>query len=315
VSLQQRNNPPARPGTPSQRERATGWASTHRVHLGMPHLAFSGLSEAWQLKELGHRHWIQLARMAEHDFPDFYDEAGHTVYAAFRSVRIEGARFDLAKENDTLVIRSSLFRLSRTQVQSEHRLSIGGALLGVVRMVSVFVHRNGQASNRSVVRVEIQGLPPVSQARQSDLAGDGLDGVAWTWDARTDAADRRPQLFFPCPSQDFNGAGFLYFANVPAFVDRAEWNVDPDFARNAITRWRSVAYHANIDPGEAISIELVDYERDDLLWRHRCRVTRATDGKHVADVLSVRSRVEVAGSRRTPAHREVEYRDRSDCPG
>lgn len=315
MSLQQRNNPPARPGTPSQRERATGWASTHRVHLGMPHLAFSGLSEAWLLKELGHRHWIQLARMAEHDFPDFYDEAGHTVYAAFRSVRIEGARFDLAKENDTLVVRSSLFRLSRTQVQSEHRLSIGGALLGVVRMVSVFVHRNGQASNRSVVRVEIQGLPPVSQARQSDAAGDGLDGVAWTWDARTDAADRRPQLFFPCPSQDFNGAGFLYFANVPAFVDRAEWNVDPDFARNAITRWRSVAYHANIDPGEAISIELVDFERDDLLWRHRCRVTRATDGKHMADVLSVRSRVEVAGSRRTPAHREVEYRDRSDCPG
>lgn len=314
MTLQERNRPRPQPGVPSHRDRATGWASTHRVHLGMPHLAFSGLSEAWLLKELGHRHWIQLARMAEYDFPDFYDEAGHTVYAAFRSVRIEGARFDLAKENDTLVIRSSLFRLSRTQVQSEHRLSIGGALLGVVRMVSVFVHRNGQTSNRSVVRVEIQGLPPVSEASKPDLANGGVDGTVWSWDeGAIVAADHRPQLFFPCPSQDFNGAGFLYFANVPAFVDRAEWNVDPDFARNAITRWRSVAYHANIDPGEAISIELVDFERDDLLWRHRCRVTRATDGKHMADVLSVRSRVEVAGSRRVAVGQEVGCADRPDC--
>ncbi len=209
MTLQERNRPRPQSGVPSHRDRATGWASTHRVHLGMPHLAFSGLSEAWLLKELGHRHWIQLARMAEYDFPDFYDEAGHTVYAAFRSVRIEGARFDLAKENDTLVIRSSLFRLSRTQVQSEHRLSIGGALLGVVRMVSVFVHRNGQTSNRSVVRVEIQGLPPVSEASKPDLANGGVDGTVWSWDeGAIVAADHRPQLFFPCPSRTSTARAF-----------------------------------------------------------------------------------------------------------
>ncbi|WP_306026872.1 Pnap_2097 family protein [Stappia sp. MMSF_3263] len=296
------------------RERPGVWASSFRVQLGMPHLAFSGLSEAWLLKELGHRHWRQLARMAASGLPDFYDAAGNIVYAAFRSVQIEDARFDLAKENDTLVIRSNLVRISRTQVQSEHRLTIGGALIGTIRMVSVFVHRNGKSSNRSVVRVEIQGLPPISQAHRSALIRPSVEGTIWDMDA-VETAGRRPQVFFPCPSQDFNGAGFLYFANVPAFVDRAEWNVDQDFARNAVTRWRHVTYLANIDPGEAISIEVVDFERSPVLWRHKCRVTRATDGKHMADVLTVRSRVEVAGSRRIAAPRQVGCVGGPNCPG
>ena len=32
------------------------------VLLGMPHLAPTGLSETWLMKELGHRHWLMLAR-------------------------------------------------------------------------------------------------------------------------------------------------------------------------------------------------------------------------------------------------------------
>ncbi|MDQ0392089.1 Pnap_2097 family protein [Labrys monachus] len=254
------------------------------VLLGMPHLALNGLSETWLLRELGHRHWLLLARMAGRRVPDFRDRQGHAVYAAFRSVAIADAAFDRVGENDVLEIVTSLSRISRTQIRSRHLLFAGGAPLGEVTMVSVFVHRRDGASNHTVARVEIDGLPAI-EPMADDAAPPGGTGHP-----RPVAAPGAPVILecTPCPSQDFNGAGFLYFTSFVAFADRAEWQLDPAFARHAITVRREVAYHANLDPGEAILVRLLEACSGPTGWRHHCRIERKSDGAVLADIRSVK---------------------------
>jgi probable biosynthetic protein (TIGR04099 family) len=252
------------------------------VLLGMPHLALNGLSETWLLKELGHRHWLLLARMTGRAVPSFRDTQGHVVYAAFRSVAIADADFGRARENDTLHIHTALSRISRTQVQSRHQLVIGNLQIGVVTMISVFVHRNGGSSNHSVARVEIDGLPMVEAAHVPPMAARpghrdaertaGLEGTSRRWD------------FTPCPSLDFNGAGFLYFTSFQAFVDRAEWAIDAGSARRAATLHREIAYYANLDPGEAVAVHLTDTLRSPTRWQHECWIERTSDGCRLADI-------------------------------
>jgi probable biosynthetic protein (TIGR04099 family) len=253
------------------------------VLLGMPHLALNGLSETWLLKELGHRHWLLLARMAGRKVPDFIDHQGNTVYAAFRSVKIVGTTFHRARENDLLHIRTSLARISRTQVRSSHELLIDNTSIGVVTMISVFVHRRGSSSNHSVARVEISGLPPIQSSPVRPPSRPPAN--------RPPFDIGRPHaclLYTPCPSQDFNGAGFLYFTNFVAFSDRVEWAVNPIFARDATTVQREIAYHANLDPGETIAVRLVGSGYDATGWHHHCRIDRTSDGVALADIWTVK---------------------------
>lgn len=97
-----------------------------------------------------------LAMAAGMDVPDFRDEAGGPVYAAFCAIRIEGARFEIGAENGRLSIATSLSRVSRTQVLSRHALTIDGLAAGTVEMVSAFVKRTG-IGNHSIARVRSAG--------------------------------------------------------------------------------------------------------------------------------------------------------------
>lgn len=276
--------------TPHQKPmNSSSHTNEFEILLGMPHLAFSGLSEAWLLKELGHRHWFLLASMAKREHPDFQDTKGNVVYAAFRAVKIDSARFNLARENDVLRVSSTICRISRTQVKSEHRLLVRGTKIGCVSMVSVFVHRNGNHSNHSVVRVEIEGFPLLTLESKTHMEKHLASEVPMSETLRTGNVHNR--VFKPCPSQDFNGAGFLYFANFSAFVDRAEWEIDPEFSRCAVTDQRSVNYQANLDPGEEICVEMTDLEKSDYTWRHLCRITRTNDNALMAEIVTKRRRV------------------------
>jgi probable biosynthetic protein (TIGR04099 family) len=257
------------------------------VLLGMPHLAVNGLSETWLLKELGHRHWLQLARMSGRDVPSFQDRKGNAVYAAFRSVEIAGANFSSVRENDTLHIDTELSRMSLSQVQSRHTLAANGVPIGVVTMISVFVRRDGSSSNHSVVRVEIDGLPPHAVGNKAQVPSPSIAPNRMLPFSGLGPAGKRLN-FMPCPSQDFNGAGFLYFSSFVAFVDRAEYAVDPKWSQFGMPNWREIAYYSNLDPGDQISIDIIDIEKSDSLWKHYSRITRASDAKCIAEVVTVK---------------------------
>ena len=266
-----------------------------RLVLGMPHLNPAGLSETWLLKELGHRHWFMLAQMAGMTAPSFRDDDGELVYAAFRALSISRGNFGSARENDILALSSNLARVSRTQIASRHTMTIDGRLIGEVEMVSAFVRRSPNGGNHGVARVTVDGLPAV-EARTptgslAQLAADFRAGrVELHLGFATGAASAlASSIFEPCPSQDFNGAGFLYFTSYLSFVDRAEWLFDRQSALSASTVQRDVFFHANIDPGESILVEMLDVRPMEAAFAHRCRIRRCGDGGTIADIFSIRT--------------------------
>lgn len=262
--------------------------------LGMPHLSCNGLSENWLLKELGHRHWLLLAESAGRAVPDFRDEAGKPVYAAFCALSIEAADFSVARENDTLSISSSLARLSRTQVSSRHHLRIGGHEIGIVTMISTFVRRSADGGNHAVARLTVDGLPPVNRRTSaralSDLAAEFRAGRV---ERHMQFELKRPHLeawtFDPCPSLDFNGAGFLYFTSFVAMVDRAEWWFDRPLAHDAATIHRDVFFYGNVDRGETVTVRLLARREEAGACVHHCRLQRSLDGVDIADVFTRRA--------------------------
>ncbi|WP_309796724.1 Pnap_2097 family protein [Inquilinus ginsengisoli] len=278
---------PAEPAAPPSR--------SDRILLGMPHLSGNGLSEIWLLKELGHRHWLLLAESAGRPAPDFRDEAGQPVYAAFCALSIEDANFAAARANDRLRITSSLARLSRTQMSSRHHLAIEDRPIGVVTMISTFVRRAPDGGNHTVARVAIEGLPPVGEGTSaSKLAGLAAGFRAGRVERHMGFdLHRESELgtwtFNPCPSLDFNGAGFLYFASFVVMVDRAEWRFEPVLARAVATVRRDVFFYGNVDRCETVTACLLARREPTGALIHHCRLRRGSDGAVIGDVFTTRT--------------------------
>lgn len=256
-----------------------------RITLGMPHLSANGLSEGWLLKELGHRHWFLLAEAAGMAVPDFRTASGEPVYAAFRAVSLSGCDLAAACENDVLTLSSSLEPLSRTQVSSRHRLTIAGRPIGTIELLSTFVKRDVGGGNHTVARIAVDGLSP----KRTQAPANGIAARAAAFRSAP-AAELARFTFDPCPSQDFNGAGFLYFTSFLALVDRAEWQFDRACALTATTASRDIFYRGNIDPGETVAVALLAHRTTTDGVAHHCRLLRVTDGAIIADVFSVRAR-------------------------
>ncbi len=270
-------------------------AGSDAIVLGMPHLCLGGLSETWLLKELGDRHWGLLAGAAGRSRPEFRDGDGEPIYAAFTAVSLRDGAFGRAREHDRLTLSSRLNRLSRTQFASSHRLAIEGRPLGAVELVSVFVKRQQKGRNRSIARIAVDGLPPVGGGCPSGdwpATAAALRGGLWSEHfgfARESGREQGRLIVDPCPSQDFNGADFLYFAAFQGFVDRAEWALLPRGSRYPVTRCRDIVYRGNIEPGDRVAIVLLGSRQTADGFAHWCRLERDGDGAPLAEVFTMRA--------------------------
>jgi probable biosynthetic protein (TIGR04099 family) len=273
---------------------AAGSALPDTVVLGMPHLSLVGLSETWLLKECGHRHWFLLARAAGRAVPDFRDQAGEPIYAAFLAASVRDAAFESVSQHDRLAFASRLARLSRTQFMSFHRCTVAGRLVAEVTLTSAFVRRTQRGRNHSVARTEVAGLPPVCpEPRATARAAEAAALRSNRWVAhlgfvRGEATIIDRCTIDPCPGLDFNGADFLYFASFQAFVDRAEWAFfrrQPPFPT---TRRRDIIYRGNIDPGERVVASLLQFRCDADGLCHWYQLEREQDGFTIADIFTLR---------------------------
>jgi probable biosynthetic protein (TIGR04099 family) len=274
-------------------EAAPAGGLDETVLLGMPQLSLTGLSEGWLLKELGHRHWMMLARMAGRPVPDFRDVDGAPVYAAFCALSVKDARFGELGENDRLAIGSGISRVSRTQCASRHALSLHGQAMGTVELVSAFVRRGSGGGNHAVARVALDGFPapeiPDPQGLPALAAAMRAGRVAGHFGFDLSVSDGGSFEIDPCPSQDFNGAGFLYFSSFVAFLDRAEWHFDGRRAPRATTLARDVFFHGNADPGERVRVHWLAAQREGDTLAYHCRLERVSDGARIAEAFTRRA--------------------------
>jgi probable biosynthetic protein (TIGR04099 family) len=269
------------------------------VLLGMPHLSLKGLSETWLLKECGHRHWFMIAAAAAaagRPSPDFHEADGEPVYAAFCAVAIRNAAFGALCENDELYFSSSLARISRTQFVSIHKLTCFGREVGEIELVSVFVKRREKGKNRSITRIGLNGFPPIERGVGfGHAAGIAAMMRADRWTEhfgflRAGFREEAQLTIKPCPSQDFNGAGFLYFAAFQSFVDRAEWELLATMKPADLTTVaRDVVYHGNIEAGDCVIVKLLGQRREENALSHWFQIQRES-GARLADVFTRRQR-------------------------
>jgi probable biosynthetic protein (TIGR04099 family) len=265
------------------------------IVLGMPQLCRGGLSETWLLKDIGHRHWTLLAYALGQSLPEFEDAQGATVDPAFNAVALRQGDLAAARANAILDIASELTRLSNTQFRTLHRLSTDGRMVAEVEVISVFVKRVVPGVNRSAVSATPVGLPPL--IRRSPPTGFAAEASALRtdrWDTHFGfrRSNGRPQaelVIDPCPSQDFNGVGFLYCATFQSFIDRAEWAFFRITNRLLATRRRDIIYRGNIEAGDRIVVSLMDVLRQDRSLTHWCRIVRDPGGETLADVFTDRT--------------------------
>lgn len=254
------------------------------VLLGMPQLAAGTLSEQWLLRDCGHRHWLLLADAAGLAVPAFRDPEGAPIYAAFSGVTVDAAGFAACREHDLLSIDSRLVRLSRTRFVSHHRLTVRGRPVGSVTMTSVFVRRTADGGNAHVIRTEVPGLPPASPdaAADPDIAAHeaGLQPLRAPGPAGPAA---RSVIVHPCPTLDFNGADFLYFAAYVAFAERAEWALSRSTAERPLVR-RRIVFHGNVDPGEALMVTIAEAAAGGPDLRVRASIRHAATDRPLATI-------------------------------
>jgi probable biosynthetic protein (TIGR04099 family) len=264
------------------------------IVLGMPQLCRDGLSETWLLKDIGHRHWTLLAYALGQSVPDFVDAKGSAVHAAFNAVALRHGDLRAAHANAVLHLASDLHRLSNTQFRSLHRLTAEGRMIGEVEVISVFVKRMVPGVNRSAASATPLGLPPlVGRPPVTGFAAEASALRAERWEThygfrRSEGRAQAELVIDPCPSQDFNGIGFLYCAMFQSFVDRAEWAFFRINDFRPSTRRRDIIYRGNIDLGERIVISLMAVQRHDRTLTHWCRLTRETGGETLADIFTER---------------------------
>jgi probable biosynthetic protein (TIGR04099 family) len=233
------------------------------ILIGMPHLTPSGLSENWLLKELGHRHWLMLARSAGMDNADFRDREGREVYAAISALSMRGVNLRQIRANDVLSISSAIRRLSRTQIWSRHELTIQQRTVGSVELLSTFVGRMREGDNHSITRVALDCLPDIDAGATSRLgtlaAAIRSDSVSNHFGFSLDRSHHLAgKIVEPDETRDFNGAGLLYFSSFPSIADSIiRTKFDPDAMRLADFD-RDVFYAGNINIGEHLDVELVE---------------------------------------------------------
>jgi probable biosynthetic protein (TIGR04099 family) len=259
--------------------------------IGMPQLTPSGLSENWLLKELGHRHWLLLARAAGMENADFRDREGREVYAAISALSMRGIELARVRANDVLTVSSVISSMSKTQIQGRHELSIDGRSLGSVELISTFVTRTRQGDNRSIARVSIGRLPMIETARGRD----GLPELVAAFRNRSchchfglvveSRHGLSRKIVEPDENRDFNGAGLLYFSSFPSIADsiiRSEFG--PDAMRLADFD-RDVFYSGNINIGERLDVELVEAQAVPERCAFHVRIRRH-DGTIIARIFA-----------------------------
>jgi probable biosynthetic protein (TIGR04099 family) len=243
----------------------------------MVQLAPKGLSEPWLLSDCGDRHWSLIATAMGQERAVFCDAEGRAIYAAFCATSLTLQPASAAWLGEVALVQSELFHVSASQLGSLHQVSINGAVVAELLMISTFVGHDTSGSNHRILRRQPQRQTPLPEAPAALME---LAERART-KARQANEDRNPQgdrhMITPCPALDFNAVGLLYFPSFSRFAEQAQWactRLDAPLAR------REVVYLGNLNRGESLSL-VVAGARIDILRADGKRICQVHTARHI----------------------------------
>ena len=311
---------PRREGAaPVAREPAPTPDVPRRIRLGMPQLDGAGLSENWLFRHAGALQWEAIGQRLGVPSDELRDETGARLYPTVVAVR---ARYDAGlaahRENDGLDFSVEVVPCGRAcahgRIVAANRSGgvNGPARLLTLDVLTTFAARGAgglrtthlaPALGRAWTPPEPSTLPEPAisrlarAARRGERVEDAFSGVA--------LATLGPALgevtYEPSPYADYNGAGLLYFASYVTIADTAtrqilrrragETSVQRDWALATSPVRRDVYYYDNLPLGAALRASLRLAERDETGLVTHVRLSRADDGRPMADVIARRQDV------------------------
>ncbi len=174
-----------------------------------------------------------------------------------------------------LTFAVTLTRIGRTRYHSTILVRRGATRVALVAMESTFIRRSMAGHNRGVARSMVARpcrlLPSTPPVRP-----DGSGAAALI------PGNRASIVLSPSPHEDFNFAGFLYFAAFQAMFDRAEWQWFRPLDPLLQSSFRHIRYLGNIEPGENVRAELIGYRQDETGLAQSVSLRRATDDFEIA---------------------------------
>ncbi len=292
------------------------------IVIGMPQMAYCGMSENWLFRHAGSRHWDALCGSMGVESNSLVDTEGRRVYSSFVAIQ---ANFSLpltnVRENERFNEAVELFRFGQSLYTSVYRL-MGTSGCLTLEMTTKFVARVKENSNQ-LVQTTIR-VPSISTATERDEPPAVIDrhranrGTVlpeiWEFDDRIlvlpkamrvlelSSAPIAEALYQPTPYLDYNGAGLLYFASYPTIADTLErrmvqdGNLNPtagEWALRSGTVAREVYYYGNLDIGKTVrggmhAFKVVECESGVFALMH-IRLSCEEDGHRIADIFTAKS--------------------------
>ena len=287
--------------------------TTADLEIGMPLTGRNNLAETPLLQYLGDQRWRHISALVGLPSREIVDDAGERLYATFFYVEIA---FSLRRpmssfgENDRLTVFSSMARYGTSMVDGISYLvpesastdvraltldQAVGAGIPAVRMSNIFVKqfagaqwlKKGRPAHPGFLTIPALPDPPDSYESTKDAERNGtFDMPGSEWTPLTDGPVHRDYKLVP--DRDLNGAGLVYFANYPMFLDICERDVlsstaaplpDDDIDRRTLIRRRS-AYLNNASARDTLRIETEVWSRSEdagLQLRINSRMFRRSD--------------------------------------
>jgi len=282
-----------------------------RVRLGMPHLDAGGLSENWLFRQAGALQWEAIADRLGVRTDEIRDAAGTRLYPTVVAVR---ARYDapLAAfgEDDALDFAVEVVPCGRACAQGRIVAASGDRRLSLEVLTS-FAARGPEGLRTKHLAPPLAdrwAVPPGPEPAIARLAraarrGQAVDD-AFSGPILAAQGPAQGELTYqPSPWADYNGAGLLYFASYVTIADTAARQLlrhrelpGPDWALATSAIRRDVYYYDNLPLGSALQATLRLFETDGTNVVTHVRLSRAEDGRPMADVIARRT---VLPARRT----------------
>jgi len=258
-------------------------------HINMPQMAMGGLSETWLFKEMGDIHWTLITEGLGVKSSLLTDANGNRLYATFTRIRLQAstplARF---RENDLLNATARISRYAGSYFFSDMVFAAGEQRIEATLM-STFTQRVSEGSNA----VLMKGRPVIDERCAIPELDEPPEFASAFRQHRT--ASEQEHLFTTDyalqPCHDINGVNLLYFAAYPAIADLCQMRhhdrpIDWFLQNSTVTR--DIFYSANCDVHDLIRFKLHGHTRNGPRQEARSTLSRASDGKLMAYVVTER---------------------------